>query len=528
MYLRRDVVAVPVLDQWYAWVNLISPSTAAMYVANTHVKLMQSFVANPATHVAALKDPAMLGGPFIALPESRAPEVAQLLARTLERQKPKLELAEAIRTLDGTLAQADGGSLEPWYRTLPAPLKGLVELGYDAQHRARFRFLEPLLYASPVYDRGLQAVQLYPVASDERPFVFTTPQVWGPPEREKGVQLEIPFDDPRLERLFRARTRDADPQALAAELGLDAEQTRVFHTLFTPTPPAPPRPPPTEGVRVRYLGHASVLIETKDVTLLTDPVLGYQHGQGPARVSTTDLPERLDYVLLTHNHLDHIVLETLLPLRHRIGALVLPRSEGGSLLDPSLKRAFQAMGFANVIELDELERLPLPGGELVAVPFLGEHGDLEIRTKSTWFVKLDGQAVLTVADLNNVAPEVFTKVRALLGPVDTLFVGMECEGAPVSWTFGALFTKPLARKLDQTRRFSGSNAASAWSLVEAFSPKKVWVYAMGLEPWLTFLTALKYTEQSKPIVESNALVEKCRAAGLEAKRLDGLFEFTLG
>ncbi len=56
-------------------------------------------------------------------------------------------------------------------------------------------------------------------------------------------------------------------------------------------------------------------------------------------------------------------------------------------------------------------------------------------------------------------------------------------------------------------------------IVDIIRPKEVYVYAMGQEPWLTFLTSIQYTEQSRPIVESNKLVEECRRRGLAAERL---------
>lgn len=38
----------------------------------------------------------------------------------------------------------------------------------------------------------------------------------------------------------------------------------------------------------------------------------------------SDLPERIDYVVLTHNHADHVLIETLLALRFRVDTIVMP------------------------------------------------------------------------------------------------------------------------------------------------------------------------------------------------------------
>ena len=89
----------------------------------------------------------------------------------------------------------------------------------------------------------------------------------------------------------------------------------------------------------------------------------------------------------------------------------------------------------------------------------------------------------------------------------------------MSWLYGPLFTKPIIRKDDQSRRLNGSTCESAVAMVDVLNPKQVYVYAMGREPWLKFLTSIQYTDQSRPIVESNKLVEECQRRGLEAERL---------
>src|SRR5215475_8330436 len=80
VFLKQNVLVEPLFNRWYAWSYLISPASAAMYIANQHLKIMQSFVAAPQSHVAALKNPAMIGGPFINYPESRAGDVKALLS----------------------------------------------------------------------------------------------------------------------------------------------------------------------------------------------------------------------------------------------------------------------------------------------------------------------------------------------------------------------------------------------------------------------------------------------------------------
>ena len=185
------------------------------------------------------------------------------------------------------------------------------------------------------------------------------------------------------------------------------------------------------------------------------------------------------------------------------------------------------VGFRRVVELDELEALPIEGGEIVGLPFLGEHGDLRVRSKLAHLVRLGGRTLVFAADSCNLEPALYEHVRAVAGPVDALFLGMECDGAPLSWLYGALMTSPLKRSMDQTRRLCGSDQRQGLAMIERLAPARVYVYAMGQEPWCAFITSIEYTDESAPIRESSALVEACRGRGIEAERLYGSRDLVL-
>jgi hypothetical protein len=78
---------------------------------------------------------------------------------------------------------------------------------------------------------------------------------------------------------------------------------------------------------------------------------------------------------------------------------------------------------------------------------------------------LNGRAISCLADSNNIEPKLYQYVHSITGDVDILFLGMECDGAPLSWPYGPLLTKPLARKMDQSRRFDGSDCRKAVEIV---------------------------------------------------------------
>src|ERR1051325_8129737 len=103
LYFKQNVLVEPLFNQWYVWPYLIPPVSAAMYITNWHLTIMESFVESPEFHVAALKDPSMMGGPFINYTADRADEIKTLLNKTRQEQTLMLELAEAIHSLDSML-----------------------------------------------------------------------------------------------------------------------------------------------------------------------------------------------------------------------------------------------------------------------------------------------------------------------------------------------------------------------------------------------------------------------------------------
>jgi L-ascorbate metabolism protein UlaG (beta-lactamase superfamily) len=518
LYLKHNVLPEPLFNQWYAWSGLIYPPTAAMYIVNSHLKIMQSFISTPQIHVSALKNPKMIGGPFINYDPSRAGEIKELMDKTAKEQACLIELANAAKQLDEMLAnEMEGLTLEPLYQKIPDPLRGYVELVYDLNNRPSFRFIEGLMYKSPYYNQASQSISLSLIEKDDRSFVFSTPRL----KDEESLFLDIPFSDGRLNELFKMRETPQPYDVVKEMLEVKDQDDELFSKFFTDQSPNSNARYTGEGVRIRYFGHACLLIESKDVCILSDPVISYKVDSQIPRYSFADLPETIDYALITHAHQDHCMFETLLQLRHKIKNIITPKNNSGVLTDPSLKLALENIGFNNVREIDEMESISVQGGEIMGTPFLGEHADLNIRTKTAYFIRLEGRTVMFVADSNNLEPRLYEHIHKVIGDLDVIFIGMECDGAPLSWIYGSLLTKPLARKADQSRRLSGSDYPKAIEMIKQFNPKQVYVYAMGQEPWLTYVTSIQYTAESRPIIESNKLVQDCRERGVASEQLYG-------
>jgi N-acyl-phosphatidylethanolamine-hydrolysing phospholipase D len=82
-------------------------------------------------------------------------------------------------------------------------------------------------------------------------------------------------------------------------------------------------------VQVTWVGHSTFLLQLEGLTLLTDPVFSQRcspvQWMGPKRVvppafdiSHPDLP-KVDAVLLSHNHYDHLDKASVLQLNARFG-----------------------------------------------------------------------------------------------------------------------------------------------------------------------------------------------------------------
>ncbi|MDX1735807.1 MAG: MBL fold metallo-hydrolase, partial [Halioglobus sp.] len=104
---------------------------------------------------------------------------------------------------------------------------------------------------------------------------------------------------------------------------------------------------------VTWVGHATLLMQAEHVTFLTDPTWASRPspvaGVGPRRyvepgLAFEDLPD-IDFVLISHNHYDHLDMPTLLALAQRSADTVffVPLGNGELL---------RGRGIGNVRELD--------------------------------------------------------------------------------------------------------------------------------------------------------------------------------
>lgn len=110
-----------------------------------------------------------------------------------------------------------------------------------------------------------------------------------------------------------------------------------------------------------YIGHATVLLRLDGFTALTDPL--YSEHVGPYRrlvrpgIQIGDLP-RLDVILISHGHWDHLDSRTLRQL-DKAAVVVVPAG---------LETAVRNLGFREVRGLKPWETTTVQGAEITAVP----------------------------------------------------------------------------------------------------------------------------------------------------------------
>lgn len=114
-------------------------------------------------------------------------------------------------------------------------------------------------------------------------------------------------------------------------------------------------------MRIVYVGHSTTLVEVDGVVLLTDPLLRARVGL-LKRLQPVRNPDRIDAVLVSHAHRDHLDLPSLARLPAGV-PVVLPRGVG-SLVRRRAKRT--------TVELSVGEQTTVGALTVRAVP--AEHG----------------------------------------------------------------------------------------------------------------------------------------------------------
>ena len=210
--------------------------------------------------------------------------------------------------------------------------------------------------------------------------------------------------------------------------------------------PSSPQPPPPSHVdpgqvAVTFIGHSTFLIRTASLVMITDPVFTTHAGPfgrlGPARVrppaiALRDLP-RVDLVLLSHNHYDHLQPASLRALR---GAPVVTTLGVGRYVEGE-----------RTTELDWWEDTRIGGAIVTAVP--AQHFSARTpwdKNTSLWcgfVVEIDGVTIYFAGDTG------YTPQFAEIG---RRFPGVDVALIPIGAYEPRWFMQPMHMNPDEAVR----------------------------------------------------------------------------
>jgi L-ascorbate metabolism protein UlaG (beta-lactamase superfamily) len=182
-----------------------------------------------------------------------------------------------------------------------------------------------------------------------------------------------------------------------------------------------------DEVAVTFVNHATFLIQTGGITILTDPVWSERTSPlrwiGPKRVRKPGVAfealPRVDIILLSHNHYDHLDIATLTQLRQSFDPTVLAAAGDARLVGP--------LGFKDMRELDWWDEIEF--NETFKVTFVpAQHfsarGLLD-RQRSLWggyMIESRGRRIYFGGDSGYSTH--FSDIRTRLGSPDIAILGI--------------------------------------------------------------------------------------------------------
>ncbi|ODV89265.1 hypothetical protein CANCADRAFT_32577 [Tortispora caseinolytica NRRL Y-17796] len=199
--------------------------------------------------------------------------------------------------------------------------------------------------------------------------------------------------------------------------------------------------PSSNAVKVTWLGQSCVHAMVNGLSVLTDPIFSNHlvNSFGPKRLRPAPCPAELlpiDIVLVSHNHPDHLDLESCSSIGNR-ALWIVPLG---------VRKILAQRGVYNIIEMDWWQELDVtdyaatPGGrkcsyKVVCTPAMHWSGrKLFDKNWSLWcsfMICKDDKPVLFHAGDTGYQPEMFKAIREVLGPCSLAI--MPCGAYKPRW-----------------------------------------------------------------------------------------------
>ena len=205
---------------------------------------------------------------------------------------------------------------------------------------------------------------------------------------------------------------------------------------------------PDDSIAFTWFGHSTILMRINGVTILADPVLEGKRASmfsfmGPERfdysqqLGVEDLP-KVDAVILSHDHYDHLDYPTIKALKDKVGRFYLPLGVGAH---------FEAWGVPaeNITELNWWDEVDLMGLTLAFTPTRHFSGRaLSDRFNTLWgsWVIIGSNKRLYFSGDSGYFPG-FKDIGDKYGPFDLTF--MECGAYNEGWSEIHMFPEETAQ-----------------------------------------------------------------------------------
>ena len=193
---------------------------------------------------------------------------------------------------------------------------------------------------------------------------------------------------------------------------------------------------PDTAIATAWFGHSSVLIKVDGVTFLCDPVFGERAStfsfMGPKRFNyqqhmSVDLLPKVDVVLLSHDHYDHLDHVTVLRLKDQVKRWVAPLGVGAHL-------EHWGVPAERISEHDRWEGTVVEGVHLTLAPSRHFSGrSLTDRSSTLWGAWIiEGRTKRVYFGADSGYSSTFKEVGGRFGPFDLVL--LECGAYNELWS----------------------------------------------------------------------------------------------